>query len=161
MKIRKVGSGLTEKIDINMTPMIDIVFQLMAFFIMTLKIVSLEGDFNIKMPLAAQGAPSDALIPPIQVRLTAAADGSLAGIKAGENTVGSFDALRSEVLNIVGGSGPDSLAAEAEVEIDADYDLDYRYVVEAITAVTGYIGPDRKVVPLIEKIKFAQPREPG
>jgi biopolymer transport protein ExbD len=161
MKIRKMGGGLAEKIDINMTPMIDIVFQLMAFFIMTLKIVSLEGDFNIKMPLAAQGAPSDALIPPIQVRLTAGVDGSLAGIKVGENNLGSFDALRSEVMDLVGGTGPDSLAKEAEVEIDADYNLRYEYVIEAITAVTGYVSPDRKIVPLIEKIKFAQPREAG
>jgi biopolymer transport protein ExbD len=161
MKIRRIGGRLADKIDINMTPMIDIVFQLMAFFIMTLKIISLEGDFNIKMPLAAQGAPSDSLVPPIQVRLTATADGSLAGIKAGENNLGSFDALRSQVLSLVGGTGPNSQAKEAEVEIDADYNLRYEYVVEAITAVTGYIGPDRKVVPLIEKIKFAQPREEG
>jgi biopolymer transport protein ExbD len=51
-----------DKIELQMTPMIDIVFQLLVFFIMTFKIVSQEGDFNIKMPLAAQqaGAPTTA-----------------------------------------------------------------------------------------------------
>ena len=35
----RLGKGL------EMTPMIDIVFQLLVFFIMTFKIVSQEGDF--------------------------------------------------------------------------------------------------------------------
>jgi biopolymer transport protein ExbD len=52
MKVRNSG-GKNEKVEIPMTPMIDIVFQLLVFFIMTFKIVSQEGDFNIKMPLAA------------------------------------------------------------------------------------------------------------
>ncbi|NBP80347.1 hypothetical protein EBU58_06445, partial [bacterium] len=42
----RAESGLADKIDINMTPMIDIVFQLLAFFIMSLKIVQPEGDFD-------------------------------------------------------------------------------------------------------------------
>ena len=51
LKLKK--QGLPDKIPIDMTPMIDIVFQLLTFFVMTLKIVEAEGDFNIKMPLAA------------------------------------------------------------------------------------------------------------
>ena len=51
MKVRNQREQ--EKIEIQMTPMIDIVFQLLVFFIMTFKVVSMEGDFNIKMPLAA------------------------------------------------------------------------------------------------------------
>ncbi len=34
-----------------MTPMIDVVFQLLIFFMLTLKIIAPEGDFNINMPL--------------------------------------------------------------------------------------------------------------
>ena len=41
-----------------MTPMIDIVFNLLIFFVMTFKITAPEGDFNVKMPAqAAQGVP--------------------------------------------------------------------------------------------------------
>jgi biopolymer transport protein ExbD len=59
MKVRNSGGNKSEKVEIPMTPMIDIVFQLLVFFIMTFKIVSQEGDFNIKMPLAAmsEGPP--------------------------------------------------------------------------------------------------------
>ena len=38
-----------EEIKINMTAMIDIVFQLLVVFIMTFKVVAMEGDFNIKL----------------------------------------------------------------------------------------------------------------
>ena len=47
---------------LSMTPMIDIVFQLLVFFVMTYKVTVMEGDFNIKMPRAAEepsrGSPS-------------------------------------------------------------------------------------------------------
>ncbi|MEC9149539.1 MAG: biopolymer transporter ExbD, partial [Planctomycetota bacterium] len=38
MKIRKIGTA-EEKIELQMTPMIDIVFQLLVFFVMTFKVV--------------------------------------------------------------------------------------------------------------------------
>ena len=53
MKIRHTTGSGQDKIELQMTPMIDIVFQLLIFFIMTFKIVSMEGDFNIKMPQAS------------------------------------------------------------------------------------------------------------
>ena len=34
----------------DMTPMIDMVFQLLIFFILTLNIVDPEGDFNLRLP---------------------------------------------------------------------------------------------------------------
>ena len=40
----------TAAVAIDMTPMIDIVFQLLVFFILTLQITAVEGDFNVRMP---------------------------------------------------------------------------------------------------------------
>ena len=67
-----------EEIKINMTAMIDIVFQLLVFFIMTFKVVAMEGDFNIKMPLASESADSlDEELPDlITVRLEAGENGN-------------------------------------------------------------------------------------
>ena len=45
---RKQSKG--EKLETNMSAMIDIVFQLLIFFMLTLKIVEPEGDFNVNMP---------------------------------------------------------------------------------------------------------------
>lgn len=149
------------KIELQMTPMIDIVFQLLIFFMLNLRIVAPEGDFNIKMPLgAANQAPSDEIpLPVINVRLTAGPDGQLAGIKMGERNVGSFAELHNHILALVGDAGPDAQAAQPEVEIDCDYDLRYEYVVEAITAISGQTH-GREILPLVEKIKFAPPRKP-
>lgn len=159
MKIRKTGVS-DQKIELQMTPMIDIVFQLLAFFIMTFKIAAPEGDFNIKMPLAApsQGAaPED--LPPVNIRLRAADNGELATIQFGQRSLGrDFGALRAQVREMIGDeSGPGG--SDLEAELDCDFNLRYEYVVEAITAVSGYVTPDGRMAKLIEKIKFAPPRQ--
>src|SRR5687768_643117 len=120
MKIRTVGSGAPDKVEQQMTPMIDIVFQLLTFFIMSFKIAAVEGDFSIKMPLAAPsaGAPTDELLPPIRVRLTANDNGTLRSIQMGERPLPSFAALHNEIISIVGtDTGPNSIASKAEVEL--------------------------------------------
>ncbi len=167
MRIRHTTSSGQNKVELQMTPMIDIVFQLIAFFVMSLKIVSVEGDFNIKMPQAALAAgQADAILPPIQVRLTASPEGQLASLQLGQRPLPSFAALNQEIRNLVGNqTGPGSLAESAEVEIDCDYNLHYAHVIDAISAVSGFMSQDAqgqaKIVKLIEKIKFAPPRKPA
>ncbi len=162
MKIRHRDSD-SGKIQLEMTPMIDIVFQLLVFFIMTFKVVAVEGDFNIKMPrMSAGGAPSDQLIPPLRVRLTTPQDPNapVCGIYFGQRQLASFEDLRNEVAATVGGGGPNADADEYEVELDCDFDLPYRFVIDAITAVSGYRDPSSgQIVPLVRKIKFAPPRQ--
>lgn len=165
MKVRRTGSGMTDKVEQQMTPMIDIVFQLLTFFIMSFKIATVEGDFSIKMPLAAPSAgrpDPEQLLPPIRVRLIADANGELKSIQMGERGLPSFAALHNEVISIVGtNTGPGSVAESAEVELDCDYNLHYRHVINAVSAVSGFVDPNRRVVKLIEKIKFSPPRKPG
>jgi biopolymer transport protein ExbD len=157
----KRGSKLADKIDINMTPMIDIVFQLLAFFIMSLKIVEAEGDFDVRMPLgvAAAAAPDEQQVPPIRVRMAAGADGDLAGIEMNGSPVAGFDELASRVLKIVGtDTGPNSLAEKTEIELDCDYGLKYENVVKAITSVSGRVE-NGQIVDLVKKIKFSPPKK--
>jgi biopolymer transport protein ExbD len=91
----KRASKLVSKIDINMTPMIDVVFQLLTFFMLTLKTVIVEGDFNIRMPLGASaGAAEDNPIPPLILKLTATPEGRLAGVQMGGKSV-----VGQELLN--------------------------------------------------------------
>ncbi len=163
MRPRNTTSAGDDKIDLQMTPMIDIVFQLLIFFIMTFKIVAQEGDFSIKMPQKpSAGPPNPNQLPPIQVRLSADANGQLAGIQVGQRPLGrDFGALRAEILGIIGTErGPGSIAENTEVELDCDYNLHYEYVIDAITHVSGYTQGG-KVMKMIEKIKFARQRPPG
>ena len=158
MKIRK-GRHAPDKVEMQMTPMIDVVFQLLIFFILTFKISVAEGDFNIKMPASAPSNAQDVPLPPIKVRMTANPDGSLASLSLGDRALTNFDALRQEIVNIVGvRTGPgSSLADELEVELDCDYNLHYENVIRAVTATSGMIEGGQ-VIKLIEKIKFAPPR---
>jgi biopolymer transport protein ExbD len=165
MKVRhSAGSG--EKIELQMTPMIDIVFQLLVFFIMTFKIVAQEGDFNVKMPLPSKetGVPPPSPLMSMHIRLLADGNGALLRpggiIVNGEMQFDTIEDLHNYVVGVVGSDEP-SAREDAEVELDCDFDLHYEHVIEAITAVSGYVDRStRKVNKLIEKIRFAQPDTP-
>ncbi len=158
MKFRHRDSD-EERTELQMTSMIDIVFLLLVFFVMTFKISAQEGDFNVRMPLQGEGAPSDSTQLPLKLRLISDGQGNLQEIVLNDNL--SFGTnwkdLRAYIVQTVGQpSGPDSDDGP-EVEIDLDYDLHYEHVIEAITAVTGYRrGND--IVRLIDKIRFAPQR---
>ncbi|MCH5376335.1 MAG: biopolymer transporter ExbD [Planctomycetes bacterium] len=165
MKVRNAGGNKDDKVEVPMTPMIDIVFQLLVFFIMTFKIVSQEGDFNIKMPLAApsEGLPDPDKLPPMKVRLLAGPSRQLTQISLNDKVLGtSFTRLHNEIHDVIGDDrGPGSVQETAEVELDCDYNLRYEYVINAVTAVSGYLDENGNIVKLVEKIKFAPPRPPS
>ncbi|MEX1223089.1 MAG: biopolymer transporter ExbD [Pirellulales bacterium] len=171
MKVRNADRE-NEKIELQMTPMIDIVFQLLIFFIMTFKIVAQEGDFNIRMPAAGvpQSDPFVVETTTLKVRMKSNLEGVLTSITLDDRALtpppsGSgadvFDVLRQRVLETVGDpTGPNSLAPDTEVEFECDYNLDYQYVIRGITAVSGKMEGN-KVIKIIEKIKFAPPNKQG
>ena len=151
--------ALADKIAIDMTPMIDVVFQLITFFMLTLKTVITEGDFDIRMPLGASaGAAPDDQLPPVRVRMTAGPGGERTSLTMNGQAVGDFEELRRKVIDLVG-TGPGSNADKTEVELDCDADLKYDNVIRAVTAVSGMVQPDGTVVDLIKKIKFAPPKK--
>jgi biopolymer transport protein ExbD len=160
MPLRIKKAGLPDKIPIDMTPMIDIVFQLLTFFCMTLRVAAMEGDFSIKMPLAAprQGLPDPNQLPPIKIRLRSDAAGNLVELSLNDRAFAGADRFKQLHNHIASIVGEGSLAASAEVELDCDFNLKYEYVIEAITAVSGSTTPDGQLVKLVEKIKFAPPR---
>ncbi|MEQ8787470.1 MAG: biopolymer transporter ExbD [Pirellulaceae bacterium] len=157
MKVRNTGNE--EKIELQMTPMIDIVFQLLVFFIMTFKIVSQEGDFDIKMPLAAQGpgSISDETLLPLTLELQADATGKIARIQLNERSFGTFPELHDYVVGYIGTD--ENRRENTELEIRADYQLRYENVIEALSAVRGRRKDDGTIEDLITKIKFAPPQE--
>lgn len=156
MKIRNTEHR--DSITLQMTPMIDIVFQLLVFFVFTFKIVLPEGDFNIRMPSSAASQTSEpSETPLLQVKLRATPSGELGGVLLGDKSyVGEtpFLDLHNDIralINDAGGPG----STDQEVEIEADYDLKYRYAMNAITAITGEIDANGEQHKLVERVRFA------
>lgn len=164
MKLRNRTSG-PSKVEVPMAPMIDIVFQLLIFFMLNLKIVAPEGNFNINMPISApSAAAAEQNLPDIKVGLLSDRDGNLSQLTLGSKNLGNddmaFERLNKEILQIIGRPG-NPLTKDIEVEIDADYETQYKYVVKAISKCTGRIDPATKAVTrYVEKIKFAPPHKP-
>ena len=155
-----LGAREPEKIEAQMAPMIDVVFQLLIFFMLTLKITKEEGDFGINMPIGAGGAPTDELPPQeLLIRMTANPDGTLNNVSLGANSFGNgpgvWDSLNAEIARLAyDPAGPND---EVEVKIDADYNLHYDNTIQAVSAATGKIV-NGQPVRFVETIKFAPPR---
>lgn len=149
-----------DKAELQLTSMIDVIFLLLIFFVMTFKIAAQEGDFSVKMPIGGAG-PSDSANIPIKLRLRSNADGELVDIVVNESLSFGNDwtKLRAFILERTGGNAPPTPEDGPEVEIDLDYNLRYENVIRAITAVTGQRQGD-EIKRLVERIKFAPPRKP-
>lgn len=159
MKIRN-HNHTEDKAELQMTSMIDVVFLLLIFFVMTFKINVQEGDFNVRMPApGSQGAPEDQTSIPLKLRLRADGNGRIADIVLNDLSFKQdFDSLNRYVLDYVGGTDGPAGEDSPEVEIDLDYNLRYEHVIQAITAVTGQRQGD-DIIRLVEKIKFAPTRK--
>ncbi len=151
-----------DDLKVDMTSMIDVVFQLLAFFIMTFKVVAMEGDFQVRMPLVSttgdslEGTPPDLIL----VKLRSGAEGVISAVEADGRTMEGntqeslFEGLTQYVERKLAGAANPEDAVKTEVEFDIDYDLRYAYTVRGIEAVSGRKQMDGSVKKLIEKVKF-------
>ena len=157
----KFKSRSNEKVEMQLTSMIDIIFLLLIFFVMTFKIAAQEGDFNNRMPIGGGSGAADNTNLPIKLRLRSNTDGELVDIVVDETRSfgDDFTKLRAFILQQTGGNAPPSPEEGPEVEIDLDYNLRYAHVISAISTVTGQRQGDQ-IQRLVERIKFAPPRKP-
>ncbi len=101
----------TEDVEIPITPMLDMAFQLLTFFILTYRPAPAEGQFSMNLlpaqPAVAMDAPATdakandnelpAGLKELPVILRANGDGTLGQITLGENNVADLKALAAEV----------------------------------------------------------------
>jgi biopolymer transport protein ExbD len=160
MKFRRTTASEPNPRDSAMTPMIDVVFQLLAFFVLTFKVVVPEGDFGITMP-SALPTPSEIppLVEPLNVQLIADPNGKLADVRVNGTSLGpNIDALHRHTARIAGIEGPSSLRTDIEVKLDCDPQLRYEYTMAALTAVSAYFDVEGNPATLIERVQFARRR---
>jgi len=138
---------------LQMTPMIDIVFLLLVFFIMTFQIVATEGDFRVAMAAAQRaGDPPPTVDLPVRLRLTATADGGLASIRLGDRVVADHAELRQHVRELVQSAG--GVETRLKIDLVCDHHLNYEHVIDAVTACRGYLDQQGRLVDLIRQIRF-------
>jgi biopolymer transport protein ExbD len=133
----------------DMTPMIDVVFLLLTFFVMTFKILTPEGDFNVKMPKPGRANAADVPAESLRIQLRATPNGELATILLGEQPINSFAELRKQVI------AASLTNPKLEVELIPDEHLCYENVVAVITAVNGELR-NGQVHKICDKIKFVK-----
>ena len=108
-----------------------------------------------------QAAPPEQMeFPPMNLYLSADAEGTLTGIQLNESQPTSFQALNQEIQKLVGTDSGPGARESAEIEIGFDYDLRYEFVIGAVTAVSGTKTTTGDLVKLIEKIRFNTPDAP-
>lgn len=141
---------------LQMSSMIDVVFLLLIFFVMTFQIIAREGDFHVTAPGATTAGPPPSQLP-LYVRLASGPDGRLRSIHLNDRRLADLDELHHEIVNIVDPPGTQAGSLQApNVVLQCDDRLDYGELMRAITAVRGYLDADRDVIDLIQSIRLAR-----
>ena len=149
-----------EDIQIPVTPMLDMAFQLLTFFILTYRPAPAEGQFSMNL-LPAQPATviskeapkdettSDALpteLRTLQTVLRAGGNGEIGAITLLDNPIADLEALRNELQSLVN----DPLLQFEQALIKVDPELKYSELIKVVDIYSSL-----KPKPLT-KISFAE-----
>ncbi|MEW6359734.1 MAG: biopolymer transporter ExbD [Planctomycetota bacterium] len=142
MKIGGNDVNESDKMELNMTSMIDCVFLLLIFFLMTLKFPTVEGNLPAHLPKRGGVGPG----PPVEeIVVGLRYSGRQLAILISGNDIGDDLGLLERKLNLFR-----SKFTDGRVTIDSGADVPYQYVVSAVNSCAR-VG--------IQKVQFAEPRE--
>ena len=144
---------------LQMSSMIDIVFLLLVFFIMTFKIVAQEGDLQLLAPQSRRPETRTVIDPPQKLLVTLRADnnGELIGIRVADQSFANLRDLNGFMIDLVDGASRESLPLDVTVE--CDYELKYEHAIRAVEAISGFRTVDGELVMLNHRVRFAPPRK--
>ncbi len=159
MQFARKSSAEPNRRESAMTPMIDIVFQLLAFFILTFRVAVPEGDFGVTMPAASANPSVEVpLEETMHVHLVADREGKLIDIRVNHRSLGAdATALHRYVLQLVGTEGPSNLRRDFDVKLHFDPHLHYEHAMAALSAISAYRDASGNSAVLIERIQFERP----
>lgn len=138
-----------QDVEIQVTPMLDMAFQLLTFFILTYRPAPTEGQFSMNLlpaapaidmaaeaPAAeqqAQSADLPAALRTLTTTIHARPDGSIARIVIGESEFQTLDQLRDRLKEIM--ADRDLLFDQAVIQ--ADPDLSWAELIKVVDVFAG------------------------
>ncbi len=139
----------SQEVEVQITPMLDMAFQLLTFFILTYRPAPTEGQFSMNLipaapaiDMAAEAPAADqeqannelpAALRTLTTIVIAAPDGGIARIIIGENEYQTLDQLKARLIEIV---ADQSLKFDQAV-IQADPALSYASLIQIVDVFAG------------------------
>lgn len=152
LRFKKESRGQTAEHRLQMSSMIDIVFLLLVFFVMTFRILPQEGDFAMEGAEVA-GKPQIASTTnlPLRLKLDATPAGGLSAMRLNGVRVASFDDLQARLIRLETDGG----LQDVVMTLDCDSHLKYENVIAALDHVTAYRDAVGRLKPLVATTRFA------
>jgi len=140
---RKAARGPAQVGALNLTSMIDVIFQLLIYFVVTASFMVNEGVLAAKLPQGAAAASTDDELPPeiITLKLTSGDDPGVVAIERGAFVYASFAELEADLdrqrydpdIGQIDGLYP----ADSPIVIQADGKARWQHLVAAFNAAVG------------------------
>jgi len=140
---RRSVRGPADVGSLNLTSMIDVIFQLLIYFVVTASFMVNEGVLAAKLPQGAAAASTDDELPPeeITLKLTSGDDPEVVAIERGAFVYATFAELEADLdrqrydpdIGQIDGLYP----ADSPVIIQADGKARWQHLVAAFNAAVG------------------------
>jgi biopolymer transport protein ExbD len=137
-----------------MSAMIDIVFLLLIFFVMTFRIVAQEGEFSFEPTPHVGQSTSNSTALPLHVRLSAADDGALAVVELNGRSLSGLAGLQTTLMELSADGG----LGGTKMSLQCDSTLKYEHIIATLDVVTGYRDQAGAFQPLVSKVGFVKSR---
>jgi biopolymer transport protein ExbD len=149
--VKEPPAEVTEQ-RLPMSSMIDIVFLLLVFLVMTFRVTSQEGDFEMERPdVAGSGRAEVTTNLPLQLELGATPEGELNAIALNGQRVASLHDLQLQLIAL----NADGALRDVVMTLDCEATLKYQNVITVLDHVTAYRDTTGQKKPLIASTKFA------
>lgn len=127
------GMGEVEELGLQLTPMIDVIFQLLIFFMVNIKFRTLEGLLKAFLPRADTAPPiDDPNKDQVFIKITENPPGTLMLLVNNQPVGGTTEKQKYKSLEQKLGVIKASFPEMPPVIIDADARLPYKYVIYAL-----------------------------
>lgn len=163
--IRRSRGSTAESAELNLTSFLDLIFNILAFFVITFDPGKPEKNFDLSLPPPKEGKSTasasgafelpigePALFEDVTITLSAGPGGSLSAIRLGGNVIqGGTLKLVSELRAIAGSVGAATGNSLEAANIVADPSLQFTHIISIVDACHQAN---------IHKVNFQQPRAP-